>query len=55
MLLLRFFRDDAPLRLLAAEGCVAICAAYRYLHEAIDVLAAHAPDLHEVLDRARPP
>lgn len=30
-----------------------ISTAYRYLHEGIDVLAAQAPDLHDVLDRAR--
>ena len=26
---------------------------YRYLHEGIDVLAAHAPDLHQVLEQGR--
>ncbi|WP_435889269.1 transposase family protein [Streptosporangium canum] len=32
---------------------VSQAAGYRYLHEGIDVLAAQAPDLHEVLDRCR--
>ena len=26
----------------------------RYLHEGIDVLAAHGPDLHDALARSRP-
>jgi hypothetical protein len=53
LLVLRWFRDDTRLRLLAADAGIAICTAYRYLHEGIDVLAAHAPDLHDVLARAR--
>ena len=31
---------------------MSIATAYRYLHEAIDVIAAHAPDLREVFRRA---
>lgn len=52
-LVLRWFRDDAPIRLLAAEAALPISTCYRYLHEAIDVIAEQAPDLHEVLDRAK--
>ena len=52
-LVLRWFRDDAPIRLLAAEAGLPISTSYRYLHEAIDVIAAQAPDLHEVLEQAR--
>ena len=52
-LVLRWFRDDAPIRLLAAEAGLPISTSYRYLHEAIDVLAEQAPDLHEVLERAK--
>ncbi len=52
-LVLRWFRDDAAIRILAGEAELAISTAYRYLHEAIDVIAEQAPDLHEVLDRAR--
>ncbi|MBO0885573.1 MAG: transposase family protein [Mycobacterium sp.] len=52
-MVLRWFRDDAPIRLLAAEAGLAISTAYRYLHEAIDVLAEQAPDLHDVLERAK--
>jgi hypothetical protein len=52
-LVLRWFRDDAPMRLLAAEAGLAISTGYRYLHEAIDVIAEQAPDLHEVLEQAK--
>jgi hypothetical protein len=52
-LVLRWFRDDAALRILAAEARIPISTTYRYLHEGIEVIAEHAPDLHEVLDRAK--
>ena len=52
-LVLRWFRDDAPIRLLAAEAGLPISTSYRYLHEAIDVIAEQAPDLHQVLERAK--
>lgn len=52
-LVLRWFRDDAPIRLLALEAQLPISTCYRYLHEAIDVIAEQAPDLHNVLDRAK--
>jgi len=32
---LRWFRDDALLRQLAAEASIGISTAYRYLHEGI--------------------
>ncbi len=44
-LVLRWFRDAAPLRQLAAEAGIGISTAYRYLHEGIDVIAEQAPDL----------
>jgi DDE superfamily endonuclease len=53
MLVLRWFRDDAPIRMLALEAGLPISTSYRYLHEAIDVIAEVAPDLHDVLNRAR--
>jgi hypothetical protein len=53
LLVLRWFRDDTRMRTLAADAGLPISTAYRYLHEGIDVLAAQAPDLHEVLARAR--
>lgn len=52
-LVLRWFRDDAPIRILAAEATLAISTAYRYLHEAIEVIAEQAPDLHDVLEQAK--
>jgi hypothetical protein len=50
---LRWFGDDAPIRQLATEAALPISTSYRYLHEAIDVIAEQAPDVHEVLDRAK--
>src|SRR3954449_11645316 len=47
---LRWFREDADLTVLAADTQVSIATGYRYLHEGIDVLAAQAPDLHQVLE-----
>jgi hypothetical protein len=38
---------------LAAEANLPISTSYRYLHDAIDVIADQAPDLHDVLDMAR--
>jgi hypothetical protein len=53
VLVLRWFREGLPMRLLARDAALPISTAYRYLHEAISVLAEHAPDLHEVLQRGR--
>lgn len=54
VMVLRWFRDDTRMRMLATDAGLALStAAYRYLHEGISVLAAHAPDLHTVLERAR--
>lgn len=52
-LVLRWFRDDPPMRMLAFEAGLPISTSYRYLHEAIDVIAEQAPDLHDVLEQAR--
>lgn len=49
IMVLRWFKDATDLRLLARDARVSIATAYRYVHEAIDVIAAHAPDLHDVL------
>ena len=51
-LLLRWLRHRLDLRTLALQAEVSIATGYRYLHEGLDVIAAHAPDLHDVLDRA---
>jgi hypothetical protein len=39
---LRWFRDDTRMRLLTRDAGLPISTAYRYLHEGITVLAAHA-------------
>ena len=49
VLVLRCFREDADMKVLAADSGISMATGYRYLHEGIDVLAAQAPDLHEVL------
>jgi hypothetical protein len=46
VLVLRWFKEATDLRILARDARVSIATAYRYLHEGIDVIAAHAPDLH---------
>lgn len=54
LLVLRWMRDRTGLRLLARDAKIGISTAYRYLHEALNVLADHAPDLADVLtDAAR--
>src|SRR3954469_7493567 len=50
---LRRFRQDADLKVLAADTPISLATGYRYLHEGIDVLAAQAPDLHQVLERGK--
>jgi hypothetical protein len=42
-------KEATDLRILARDARVSIATAYRYLHEGIDVIAAHAPDLPDVL------
>src|SRR3712207_2380548 len=51
-LALRWLRHRLNLRTLAGEAGLSIATAYRYLHEALDVIAAHVPDLRDVLDGA---
>ena len=53
VLVLRWLRHRLDLRTLAGEAGLSIATAYRYLHEALDVIAGHAPNLHDVLARAR--
>jgi hypothetical protein len=53
LLVLRWFREDADMKVLAADTGISIATGYRYLHEGIDALAAQAPDLHEVLERGQ--
>ncbi|MDT7801103.1 MAG: hypothetical protein QOI78_4536 [Actinomycetota bacterium] len=53
ILILRWFRDAIPVHRLAIDHHISVATAYRYLHEAITALAAHAPDLHQVLQQRR--
>jgi hypothetical protein len=53
VLVLRWFRDAIPVHRLATDHRISTATAYRYLHEAITALAAHAPDLHQVLHERR--
>jgi DDE superfamily endonuclease len=50
VLVLRWFREDTPVPTLARDAGVSTATGYRYLHEGINILAAHAPDLHSVLE-----
>lgn len=52
VLVLRWIRDRACVHCLARDFAISQATAYRYLHEGIDVLAAQAPDLHQVLAQA---
>jgi len=51
-LTLHWLRHPLDLRTLAGEAGVCMATASRYLHEALDVIAAHAPALDDLLDRA---
>jgi hypothetical protein len=48
---MRWFKDATDIAILARDARVSIATAYRYLHEAIDVIAQQRPDLHDVLAR----
>ncbi len=52
-LVLRWLRHRLDLRTLALQARVSIATAYRYLHEGLDIVAAHAPDLAAVVADAR--
>lgn len=52
MLVLRWLKDATRIRLLAHDTGVSIATAYRYLHEALAVIASHAPHLEDVIDQA---
>jgi hypothetical protein len=53
VLILRWFLDNTRITQLATDHGISGTTAYRYLHEGIDVLAAHAPDLRYVLEDAK--
>ena len=52
VLVLRWLRHRLDVRTLAGQAGLSIATAYRYLHEALDVIAEQAPDLPDVLARA---
>lgn len=49
IMVLRWFKEATDVRILARDAAVSTATAYRYLHEAIDVIAAQAPELPDVL------
>lgn len=52
ILVLRWLKDATRVRLLARDAGVSIATAYRYLHEGLEVIAAYAPHLADVVDQA---
>jgi len=50
---LAWFRDRPDIRRLGAGSGISQATAYRYLTEAIEVLAARAPSLRQALERAK--
>lgn len=52
VMVLRWFKEATDIRILARDAQVSIATGYRYLHEAIDVIAAHAPELPDMLTEA---
>jgi hypothetical protein len=53
VLVCRWLKDATALHLLAKDAAISQATAYRYVHEALDVIAAHAPDLHAVVEQLR--
>jgi hypothetical protein len=53
VLVLRWFREQGCVHCLARDAGVSQATGYRYLHEGVDVLAAQAPDLPQVLTECR--
>ena len=49
VLVLRWFKDNTAVRLLARDAAISLATAYRYLHEAVNVIAEQAPELADVL------
>jgi hypothetical protein len=50
VMLLRWARDDTRVHMIARDAGVSQATAYRYIHEAVDVVAAHGMGLEDVLD-----
>ena len=52
LLVLRCLKDATLIDAAARDIAVSKATGYRYFHEAVDVIAEHAPDLADVLERA---
>src|SRR4051794_20647193 len=55
LLVLRWFREDADMKILARNLTVSVATGYRYLHEGIDVLARRHQTCTRCSRPARPP
>lgn len=53
VMVLRWFRGERDITKLGRDHKISRATAYRYVDEVVGVLAAQAPDLHQVLERAR--
>lgn len=53
VLVLRWLKDDTDIALLARDAAISQATGYRYLHEALEVIAAHGPQLDDVLAQGR--
>lgn len=53
VLVLRWLIDGTGLDHLARDANISQATSYRYLHEAIEVIACHAPQLSDVLEQGR--
>ncbi|MDU0347706.1 transposase family protein [Actinomyces sp. MRS3W] len=49
VMVLRWLVEATNVRVLARDSGISIATAYRYLHEALDVISQHAPDLIDTL------
>ena len=49
VMVLRWFKEDTDVAILTRDAGVSVATGYRYLHEAIDVIADQAPELPDVL------
>ena len=49
---MRWYHNATRIKDLARDNAIALATAYRYVHEGIDVLAAQAPDLHQLIAEA---
>lgn len=53
VLALRWLIEATDLKTLARDSGISLATAYRYLHEALEVIAQRAPSLSQVLEQMR--